>query len=211
MHSDWWMLKGVVEPLEAMRAAGHEALFAYRFDWDELSPILGQDMSELVGAAHGFELPLLFGRFDVGDRLLSRLLYREPWRASGETLSERMMGYWAAFARSGRPGRGGDPAAAEWPTWRAGSGSADAEAPPRWMVLDGTSEGGVRAEVATITRDALEARVASDPTLSRDARCTLFRELLEEHERLTAEALAAASSGRCRLGADVGGVGSDAG
>lgn len=211
VHSDWWMLKGVVEPFEAMRAAGHEALFAYRFDWDELSPILGQDMAELVGAAHGFELPLLFGRFDVGDPLLSRLLYREPGRASGEALSERMMGYWAAFARSGRPGRGGDPEAPEWPTWRPSAGSDEPAAPPRWMVLDGASSGGVRAEVATITREALEARVASDPTLSRDARCALFRELLAEHERLTPAALAAASSGRCRLDADAGGVEADAG
>ncbi len=215
LHSDWWMLKGVVEPLEAMRASGHDALFAYRFDWDELAPLLGQDAGELIGAAHGFELPLLFGRFDVGDRLLSRLLYAPPQRASGEALSARMMAYWAAFARTGRPGRGGDPTAAEWPTWRADAGDVETDAatapPPRWMVLDSEGEGGIRMEVASVTRAALEARIESDPALSREARCALLRELLEDHERLTATALAAASSGRCRLDEAAGGAGGDAG
>ena len=58
----------------------------------------------MLGAAHGFEIPFVFGHFDLGKggRRLDR---REP--AGREELSAKMMAYWAQFARTGKPGRGG--------------------------------------------------------------------------------------------------------
>ncbi|CAN0013657.1 unnamed protein product, partial [Discosporangium mesarthrocarpum] len=53
--SDRRIVQGVHDPLGAMSRAGHDALFAYRFDYDDLPPILGLDPERLLGSAHGFE------------------------------------------------------------------------------------------------------------------------------------------------------------
>ena len=45
LHSGWWAMAGVTNPLNALEDGGAKALYGYRFDWDELSPLLGQDLS----------------------------------------------------------------------------------------------------------------------------------------------------------------------
>ena len=51
----------------ARRCGAHgPRVFVYRFDWDEEPSVLGPDLGRLLGAAHGFEIPFVFGHFDLG-------------------------------------------------------------------------------------------------------------------------------------------------
>ena len=43
-------------------------VFVYRFDWDEEPKLLGADLQPMLGAAHGFEIPFVFGHLDLGRR-----------------------------------------------------------------------------------------------------------------------------------------------
>ncbi|WP_078849163.1 carboxylesterase/lipase family protein [Streptomyces sp. NRRL F-4428] len=60
------------------------------------------------GAAHGFEMPYLFTSFPT----------ERPLDDSRRALSDRMIGYWANFARTGNPNTPGAP---RWPALRASS------------------------------------------------------------------------------------------
>jgi carboxylesterase type B len=84
--------------------ARHERrTFMYRFDWR--SPAL----NGVLGACHGLEVPFVFGHIDAPG--LSGLV------GEGEavnTLAERMMDAWTAFARSGAPGHAALP---DWPAY----------------------------------------------------------------------------------------------
>lgn len=169
--SDRLIVQGVHDPFTAMARAGHTALYAYRFDYDDLPPILGLDPQRLLGAAHGFELPVLFGTWDLGDALLSRALYRDSNREGREALSEQMMSYWAAFARDGAPGRG---IAEGLPEWQAFGASEEGGA-PRWLLLDDAVSGGPRMATSTLDRAAVLARLVEDAGVDRATRCALYR------------------------------------
>lgn len=171
-HSDLWAVRAVGDPAEAILEAGWREVWAYRFDWDALPRVLGQEMSTLLGAAHAFELPFLFGTFDLGDPLLSRLLYTDGTRAEREWLAERMMAYWASFARAGRPGQGGRDDLPEWPAWDAGARDGGTI-----LVLDGEPDGGIRVASAELDRARVVAALEADPALDREARCALLAEL----------------------------------
>ena len=41
-------------------------VFVYRFDWHEEPHVMGADLSIILRAAHGFEIPFVFGHFDLG-------------------------------------------------------------------------------------------------------------------------------------------------
>jgi para-nitrobenzyl esterase len=171
--SDLQAVRSVTRPASAIHDSGWTEIFAYRFDWDELSSVLGQDMSQMLGAAHGLELPFLFGTFDVGDPLLSRLLYPAETQAVRERLSEQMMGYWAEFARTGQPSRGGRGDLPQWVPW-----STQEDGVASLLVLDRPSSGGIRVAQTTLTRDQVVAAVGSEPNLAQDEKCALFRDLM---------------------------------
>ncbi len=67
-----WKANGADEPAAAMRATQGPSVFVYRFDWDEEPTILGADLPIMLGAAHGFEIPFVFGHFDLGRRRAQR-------------------------------------------------------------------------------------------------------------------------------------------
>ena len=96
-----WKATGADGPAAAMRASDSN-VFVYRFDWDEEPTILGADLSKMLGASHGFEIPFVFGHFDLG-RAGNKIFTQEN-QAGRTALSNAMMSYWAAFARSGDPG-----------------------------------------------------------------------------------------------------------
>lgn len=174
-HSDLWTVRAVSQPATAIRDSGWDQIFAYRFDWDELPSLLGQDMSVLLGAAHGFELPFLFGTFDLGDPLVSRMLFHEKTRASRERLSEEMMAYWAEFARTGRPGRGGRDELPEWPRWSAEGGPA-----ANVLVLDSETDGGIRIAQTNLSRELVIAAVDAETGLEQAEKCALFFDLFAD-------------------------------
>ncbi|TPV92400.1 MAG: carboxylesterase family protein [Myxococcales bacterium FL481] len=97
-----WRIRAVNEPAAMMHAAGHDAVYAYRFDWDDGGRVLFTDFHELLGAAHGFEIPFVFNRFEhLGDA--DRFLFQDRTAEDRERLSRTIGAYWASFARDGVP------------------------------------------------------------------------------------------------------------
>jgi len=161
-----WKADGVDSIAERLAAHGAPA-YAYRWDWDEQGKAYGViDLSMVVGAAHGLEIPFVFGFFDLGPR--SELLFHERNEAGRLELSARMMSYWAEFAATGNPGRGRNAQAPQWLPW-----SADAAA-PRMMVFDTPPGGGIRMLPSNVSRDTVVA-IMQDERLPDADHCQLFR------------------------------------
>ncbi len=167
-----WKATGADIPAAAMRDV-EDDVYVYRFDWDEQPTLLGADLSVLLGASHGFEIPFVFGHFDLGRE--GNIMWTDDNAAGREQLARAMMGYWAEFARTGRPGRGGGAAPAEWVAWDASSPEA-----PKYIVLDTDTGGGIRMASATESIDHVRAAVAADPRLAapRD-RCVVYHDLAQ--------------------------------
>ena len=169
-QSALWKAGGVDEPAAAMVAAGNPNVYAYRFDWDEEGKRLWiSNLSQVIGAGHGVEIPFVFDSFGAG--AFARLFdaTSSPGR---EELGRTMRSYWAEFARTGDPGTGGG----NLPRWSAWSGSPTAE---KFALLDSSADGGIRMSSAAVTRAGLLAAIASDPRF-RDARerCQLYADLV---------------------------------
>jgi len=152
-----WKLIGADAPAAAMRRAGLDDVYVYRWDWDEEPSFLGTDLSEMVGAAHGFEIPFVFGHYDLGPR--ANRFWTDDNRAGRDVLSGQMMSYWAEFARTGRPGKGRDGDLPEWTPYALTPGE------PTYIVLDTTADGGVRMSTDRPTSADVLAMIATDPNL----------------------------------------------
>jgi para-nitrobenzyl esterase len=183
----WWKATGADAPAQALGASQREPVFVYRFDWDEEPTILGSDFSQMLGAAHAFEVPFVFGHFDLGRD--GNRLFTEDNRAGREALSEQMMGYWAQFARTGDPGRGTSDTSPAWLPWQD---------VPRYMVLDTPAGGGSRLSTEGETRESLIAAIDADPRLptQRD-KCRIFRTLAGWSPSFTREQYASAGAHGC--------------
>jgi para-nitrobenzyl esterase len=162
-----WKADGV-DDLASVLARHGAPVWAYRWDWDEQGKAYGVvDLSRIIGAAHGLEIPFVFGSFDLGPQ--SGLLFDADNEGPRLDLSRRMMGYWAEFARSGRPGDGRQPGNPEWLPWRDDTGAA------RLMVFDTLRDGGTRMIDERVTRDELVARLDAE-AIAPQQRCELFRD-----------------------------------
>lgn len=93
--------------LDALRAR-QDAVWAYRFDWDDLPP----PFDTVFGAAHTFDLPFVFGNF--GPSLYSSISFTRANEPGRLALSQAMMRSLATFAAGGAPDT-----AAGWPAWPA--------------------------------------------------------------------------------------------
>lgn len=167
--SNLWKVSGVDEPAAAMVAAGHTDVFAYRFDWDEQGQVLVTDLSRLLGAAHGLEIPFVFDSFD--SPLMARLSggRTDPAR---DALARSMRDYWTEFARTGSPGTGGG----GHPRWVAWSPAARG---PKVMVLDSANDGGQRMTDAVLTHEGVLDELMTDERFADDAeRCAYMQTLL---------------------------------
>jgi para-nitrobenzyl esterase len=184
-----WKAGGVDEPARAVRASQGPTVFAYRFDWDEEPKLLWLDFSKLLGAAHGLEIPFVFGRLTfVG---AERVIFDDARRPAAEELSRQMVSYWSQFADTGDPGRG---RAGDLPRWSAWDASApDA---PRFMILDTEADGGLRMSSDAVTNADVIARAEAD-TRFRDQRerCELYHALVRWGRNMTPEQYA---EGSCR-------------
>ncbi len=188
--SRMWKATGADEPATAMRRVQSD-VFVYRFDWDEQPRLLGADLSTMVGAAHGFEIPFVFGHFDLGKE--GRVMFDEA-NAPGRTeLSRVMQSYWTEFARSGAPGRGRDGDLAPWSPFEPGEGE-----PPRTLLLDTPDGGGARMTPLHETRDGVVASVGADTRL-RDSRerCGVYRDLVAWSSGLSAAQYTSIGNGEC--------------
>lgn len=161
-----WKADGVDSIARLLSRHGAPA-WAYRWDWDEQGELYGVvNLSRIVGAAHGLEIPFVFGFFDVGPQ--GKMLFNADNEAARVALSERMMAYWAGFARDGKPGRGSDGRGIEWSPWTADPST------PRMIVFDTPAGGGIRMTASDVSRESVLAEMEKE-SLSLDRRCALFQ------------------------------------
>jgi para-nitrobenzyl esterase len=163
-RSRLWRANGVVRPAEALTRSG-SPVYAYRWDWRDEGRRFGVvDVARLVGAAHGLEIPFVFGAFDTAPG--HELLFTSANRAGRLAVSDAMMSYWVEFARHGAPGRGVDGSLPAWPAWDLAS--------PRAIVFDTPARGGVRIVEDGASREDVLARMESDEPPG-DGACAMFR------------------------------------
>lgn len=167
--SAMWKATGADAPAAAMAQASPD-VFVYRFDWHEWPSLLGFDAATYLGAAHGLEIPFVFGHWNLGSR--GRFLLRAENRPSRELLSDAMRSYWARFAASGRPGAGLAGDLPEWSAWDARAGGH------KTMFFDSAAGGGLRMGSEPVTVETVLASVEADPRLADPKRrCWVYHEL----------------------------------
>lgn len=161
-----WRIRSVYEPAAMMTAAGHDAVFAYRFDWDDGGRVLFTDFQKVFGATHGFEMPFVFNRFQhLGNA--DRILFQKKTFEDRERLSRVMGAYWASFARDGAP------FCANAPTWVA-YGSEEA-----FLRFDTANDGGIEVVRGADNLEALMGDLTTDPSIDNDERCLIVDEMGE--------------------------------
>ncbi len=166
-----WKATGSDEPATAMRKSS-DAVWSYRFDWDEEPTVLGADLSVMLGAAHGFEIPFVFGHFDLGDA--GNMIFTEENLPGRRALSNTMMSYWTQFAATGNPGRGRDGTLTPWTPWDPRENAA------KFIVLDTMSDGGVRMSSESVTQAVVVERADRDRVLAaREDRCGILGSIVQ--------------------------------
>jgi len=166
-----WKADGVDSLADVLARHGAPA-WAYRWDWDEQGRAFGVvDISRIVGAAHGLEIPFILGQFDIGPQ--SELLFHDDNEAPRLHLSERMMGYWAEFARKGDPARGGRPDGTAWLPWPRGAATAG-QPQERLLIFDTPNDGGIRMTDIKVDRDAVVQLMEREIDMAAE-RCVAFR------------------------------------
>jgi len=187
-----WTVVGADAPADAMVRSGFDDVFVYRWDWDEEPTTLGADLSEMIGAAHGFEIPFVFGHWYLGPR--ADVVWTEENRAAREQLSAAMMSYWAEFARSGDPGRGVRGQQPAWQRWGSGGSGQGAR-----IVFDTAADGGVRMESGRTSPNDVVALVDANATaLGPDGLCEMAEVVASRFRGISAVADGRAAS--CRRG-----------
>jgi para-nitrobenzyl esterase len=193
-RSRMWKAAAVDEPAAAMRAAQGPSVFAYRFDWDELPRFLWIDLGKWLGAAHAFEIPFVFGHFDLGRA--GRILWTRSGEASREALAASMMSWWAQFARTGDPASGTDGRQPRWAAW-----DPDGD---KFLVIDTPEGGGARMASDALAVESLVAEMERDQSFADDReRCELLASLVDRTPQLHRDRLARVPG--CTAGPAIGG------
>ena len=160
-YSDWLNFDGVDQA--ANLATG--PVYAYRFDWDDLGASRGRDWPKILGAAHGLEIPFVFGNFRMG--FFQNELFDESNAKARIELSASIRSYWTQFARTGHPGRGRDGDLPKWERWNGG----------QKLVFDANLDGGIRMESAVIDLPAIHLALWADPHLTDDEKCDIYKDM----------------------------------
>jgi para-nitrobenzyl esterase len=164
--SEKWRAEAVEEAAAVLHKAQGDTVYAYRFDWDEepAYSVPKVNLHDLLGAAHSTEINFVFGDDVTTGLPFVRSSANGPGR---DALSDQMMGYWAAFARDGKPGNGGKDTNPVWQPW--------SDAGPALMVLNAPDHGGPAMSDTHERMADLKTRLRTDPTLSDTrARCKLY-------------------------------------
>ncbi len=166
--SDAWKARGVDSIAERLSSLQPDEVFAYRFDWDEETCLLGVDVGFMLGAAHSVEIPFIFCDFSSFiSSALTPLIFPDESALPRDTLSQAMSSYWVAFARDGTPGTGLSGELPPWLPWETSCG--------RFIVLDTASGGGIRMSHNTVTLKALKYRLLSETGFSRQEKhCEMY-------------------------------------
>ncbi len=171
--SDAWKVRGADDLARVMTAGGHKAVHVYRFDWDEQASVMGFDLSEALGAAHGMEIAFVFGHFGGGS-MNAAYLYDEARLPARDALSGSMMSYWAEHAHHGSPGSGREQEQVPWTRW--------GEDGNRMLILDTQDGGGIRMSPEEMSFGILKQRLLEDASLpGQRARCAMYVRLFRGH------------------------------
>ncbi len=139
-YSNMWKVTAVDEVAAAMSTHQPDDIYVYRFDWDEEPDIMGLvDLSFMVGAAHGIEIPYVFA--DPGMVLMDLMVmtYTPANKPGRIALADSMSSYWAAMAYDGSPGTGRPqvPQSVAWAPWTDVAGGSNL------MVFDTPADAGI--------------------------------------------------------------------
>jgi len=166
-----WKRRAVDAPAAAL-TRNSSRVFAYRWDWDEQGTRFGfLNLTQLLGAAHGLEIPFVFGHWNIGPQ--SDLLFGEHGAAERIELSAAMMSYWANFAHTGKPDRGRQGNLPNWKPWDSVPGE------PKMMILDSANDSGLRMTNTEVNREFLVEELTKEPLGQRPDHCLVFDELFE--------------------------------
>ena len=165
--SDQWKIKAVDRLATVMRQGQGNNVFAYRFDADDLRDFGFLDLKELMGAAHAFEVPYVFGNFIT---TMSRVVHPVENHEARNALSHSMMSYWAAFAHHGKPGRGYFGKQIEWAAWQNTINEN------RIMILDTSLDGGVHMSPEQMYMKDLKHRLLTDTSfIDHEEHCRAYK------------------------------------
>jgi len=192
-HSDMWKVTGVDEPAAVLRASLGPKVFAYRFDWDEEPVVLGADLGVLLGAAHGMEIPFVFGHFRFGRGRLAQLIFDSDNLPGRVHVSDAMMSYWAQFAYAGDPDGGREGTLPRWLPWDDSTPEAG-----RFLVFDTPAGGGIRMSSQIESRQSVIERIDAEDGLAQSERCRIFYNLFRHGEGWSPEAYADMGRRGCR-------------
>ena len=157
-----WKALAVDEIASVLTDSQQPGVYAYRFDWGNLSNFLTLDLRDLLGGAHALELPFVFGNLD----LLETALVLSDQEAA-RNLSDSMMSYWAEFAYTGNPSTGRDGDLTLWKPW---SNVQDEE---RQIIFDEADYGGVRLSADLVNFNAIVNELIADEALDSETKCEL--------------------------------------
>ena len=154
-YSEAWKTTSVDELAAAMAIHQPDSVYAYRFDWNDEGNILGVDLGEIVGAAHGIEIPFVFGDPDMV--IMDSMAFIDtPQNKPGRVaLAESMSSYWAAMAYNGSPGTGmpNAPQPVLWTPWTNEAGENNL------MIFDSPSDGGVKMMSLHLSSEEVKERL----------------------------------------------------
>ena len=160
-YSRWLNFDGVDQV--ANMATG--AVYAYRFDWDDLGATPDRDWPQIMGAAHGLEIPFVFGNFRTG--FFADELFDESNNEGRIELSASIRSYWTQFARTGNPGRGRNGTLPRWELWNG----------EQKLVFDAKPDGGIRMELAAIDIRTVHLNLWADQYLTDDEKCGIYKDM----------------------------------
>jgi para-nitrobenzyl esterase len=161
--ADTWRALAVDQPAEIITRNGGAPVYTYRFDFDDMSTAV-LDLPLLIGAGHGMEFPFVFGSHDKWP--FSWLFSNKEQRSE---LSQSMMNYWGAFARTGNPGNGGKAGQQRWTPWQATGDHI--------MLFDTENDGGARMSNQPMRVEDIKQRLFNDSVLSWGERCNIYTQL----------------------------------
>lgn len=184
-----WRVMAVDELAHDLSRAMPGEVFSYRFDWDEEPDFLWFDVGEMVGAAHGLEIPFVFGHWELGPD--TDLLFDDSNLERRETLSAAMRSYWAEFANNGHPGKGRGGNFPHWAAWTEGAS--------RFALLDAEHEGGLKMVEGHETVKQIETSILADTTYANlERRCRALAAIYEwAPQSFTADDYSQAGRGLC--------------
>ena len=165
-RSNTWKFLAVDQPARELSLMGRKNVYAYRFDWDDEPRKFGVNLSDLLGAAHAFEIPFVMGNFEE-DTLTKYILSRKNMEEVKE-LSNAMMSYWAEFAYTGAPGKGRKGNQTEWRPWNEASPEN-----PKFIIFDSKTDRGIRMTSNAITKESLFASIEKDENIDFKMKCEM--------------------------------------